>query len=320
MELSRSDTSCLLLAERAQLLELPYVAFGAAIEPGFDLVRAGIPQSSAPLAEDVTAAVVQVPGQRDSRTMRNPWQPASLAQLVRQLALPALASQVKVFSFASVAECGSEYLVARKRHFPDQTPSETRDLEVALRAIEGVSADGLANRVSTPSPERPAPVNIGVVGILVELNGDGSLLVHRQGGRRVVIPFVIEPFHQAAPAARDGKCGKGKGFKGVRGKGKGFKGSKGGRGVAVATTAVAATAEALTHSRKQTARALSLCLESWVAGLNIERALMLGIEKALAVDNKPLTYDKVIYPFTNPGGNDLTVVQPRRYNHDRKGV
>ena len=103
-----------------------------------------------------------------------------------------------------------------------------------------------------------------------------------------------------------GKGGKCKGFKG--GKGKGFKGFKGGRGVAVAATAVAATAEALTHSRKQTARALSLCLESWVAGLNIERALMLGIEKALAVDNKPLTYDKVIYPFTNPGGNDLTVV------------
>ena len=133
--------------------------------------------------------------------MRNPWQPTSLAQLVRQLALPALASQVKVFSFASVAERGSEYMAARKRHFPDQTPEETRALEAALRAIEGVSADGLANRVSTPSPERPAPVNIGVVGILVELDGDGSLLVHRQGGRRVVIPFVIEPFHQAARAA-----------------------------------------------------------------------------------------------------------------------
>jgi hypothetical protein len=144
-----------------------------------------------------------------------------------------LASQVEVFAFASVAERGIEYMVARRRHFPDQTLAETRDLEAALRALEGASADGLANRVSTPSPERPAPVNIGVVGILVELDGDGSLLVHRQGGRRVVIPFVIEPFQ--APTARDGKGGKGKG--------KGSKGSKGGRGVIVATTAV----EALTH-------------------------------------------------------------------------
>ena len=197
MELSRSDTSFLLLAETAQLLELGYVAFGAAIEPGLSLVGSDTPRSGTPLAEDVTAAVVRVPGQQGSRSMRNPWQPTSLAQLVRQLALPALASQVKVFSFASVADRGIEYMVVRKRHFPDQTPAETRDLEAALRAIEGVSADGLANRVSTPSPERPAPVHIGVVGVLVELDEDGSLLVHRQGGRRVVIPLVIEPFQSA---------------------------------------------------------------------------------------------------------------------------
>ena len=83
----------------------------------------------------------------------------------------------------------------------------------------------------------------------------------------------------------------------------------------MATTAVVANAEALTHIRKQSARALSLYLESWVGGLNIERALTLGIEKALAVDNKPLTYEKVIYPFTIPGSTDLTVVQPRRYGY-----
>jgi hypothetical protein len=103
--------------------------------------------------------------------------------------------------------------------------------------------------------------------------------------------LVIEPFHQAAPASRDGKGGKGgkgKGGKDGKGKGKGSKGSKGGRGVSVAATVVAATAEAFTHGRKQTARVLSLGLESWVAGLNIERALMSGIEKALAVDNTPL--------------------------------
>ena len=35
------------------------MAFGAAIEPGLSLVGADISQSSTPLAEDVTAAVVR---------------------------------------------------------------------------------------------------------------------------------------------------------------------------------------------------------------------------------------------------------------------